>query len=55
MVDGDADAVGLDAAQSAHRRGDYAIATASADNHDVVQQLGADGVIDYAVLNWKRT
>jgi len=47
LIHGAAGAVGIFAVQIARDRGAHVIATASAANHDFVESLGADEVIDY--------
>ena len=47
LIHGGAGAVGLFAVQLAHLHGAHVIATASAENAELVKQLGADQVIDY--------
>jgi NADPH:quinone reductase-like Zn-dependent oxidoreductase len=47
LIHGAAGGVGHFAVQFAKNRGAYVIATARAEDHDLLQQLGADEVIDY--------
>jgi len=53
LVHGAAGAVGLFAVQLAHLHGARVIATASAQNIDFVQRLGADEVIDYQKVRFE--
>jgi NADPH:quinone reductase-like Zn-dependent oxidoreductase len=47
LIHGAAGGVGHFAVQLAKSRGAYVIATASADDHEMLRQIGADEVIDY--------
>jgi NADPH:quinone reductase-like Zn-dependent oxidoreductase len=47
LVQGGAGAVGTFAVQLAHRTGAYVVSTAAPRNFELVQELGADEVIDY--------
>jgi NADPH:quinone reductase-like Zn-dependent oxidoreductase len=53
LIHGAAGGVGHFAVQLARWKGAYVIATASARNHDLVQQLGANEVIDYQTVKFE--
>jgi NADPH:quinone reductase-like Zn-dependent oxidoreductase len=53
LVHGGAGAVGLHAVQLAHLHGAHVIATASAQNIELLNQLGANEVIDYKVSRFE--
>ncbi|WP_410877284.1 NADP-dependent oxidoreductase [Nocardia sp. A7] len=52
LIHAAAGGVGHVAVQIAKARGAYVIATARADNHDFVRELGADEVIDYTTTDF---
>ena len=53
LIQGGAGAVGLFVVQLAHRHGAYVVATASRKNIPLVQNLGADQVIDYTASRFE--
>lgn len=55
LIHAGAGAVGHLAVQLAKQHGAYVIATARAENHEFVRQLGADEVIDYATTDFGET
>ncbi|KAH8890047.1 GroES-like protein [Thozetella sp. PMI_491] len=52
LVHGGASSVGLYAIQLARLSGLFVIATGSKRNHELLQKLGADAVVDYNDSNW---
>ncbi|KAI1401254.1 zinc-binding dehydrogenase [Hypoxylon fuscum] len=52
LVSGGASSVGLYAVQLAKLAGLYVVATASPKNHALLQELGADAVVDYKDPSW---
>ncbi|KAI0396982.1 zinc-binding dehydrogenase [Xylariaceae sp. FL0594] len=52
LINGGTSSVGLFAVQLAKLAGLYVIATASAQNHDLLKSLGADATVDYKDSAW---